>query len=276
MLVDADLVIDPGRRRGQHGDGHDARPTDPNAADNTSTFTASGGAQADLSIRKTAPAGSPIAGDTSPATAGRPHVPPRDRQLRTVGRARTSTFTDMLPPGMTFVPRSTTSTTRTSTSRRSSTATVTGTPETGRRVLVHARLRLPGVRRHLLRHRVRGRPDRARRDRAGEHGDGRRPTPTTATRATTPPRALVPVRAEVNLRGREAGGRDGRQRQLRCDPAGAVARGRRSARRPARPRRQLRRRRSPTTGPSAAADVQFIDAFPLDADATSRSATATS
>ena len=99
VLVDDDLVIDPAV--GVANTATVTSATDLNVADNTSTFTASGGAQADLSIRKTAPAGTPIAGDTSPATLA-------DRTFRLEianfgpSAAPGLTFSDTLPPGMTF------------------------------------------------------------------------------------------------------------------------------------------------------------------------------
>ena len=102
VLVDADLVIDPAV-----GVANTATVTsdtdDPNDADNTSTFTASGGAQADLSIRKSAP---PSFADRRRHVAGtladRTFLL-RDRQLRPVGRAEPACSPTCCRPGMTFV-----------------------------------------------------------------------------------------------------------------------------------------------------------------------------
>ena len=76
---------------------------DPNDGDNTSTFTVGGAPQADLSIRKIPPAESPVAGVHR-------RIRRRSRAGRSTSRSSTSdrltatgiTFTDTLPPGVTF------------------------------------------------------------------------------------------------------------------------------------------------------------------------------
>ena len=73
---------------------------DPNPADNTSIFTVSTEPQADLSIRKIAPTEPPIAGDTSDESlASRSfHI-----EIVNFGPSEAAyTFTDTLPPGVTF------------------------------------------------------------------------------------------------------------------------------------------------------------------------------
>ena len=74
---------------------------DPNDGDNSSTFIVGGVSRADLSIRKVAPPASPIAGDdTAASLANRSfHV-----EIVNFGPSTASgiTFTDTLPPGVTF------------------------------------------------------------------------------------------------------------------------------------------------------------------------------
>ncbi len=73
--------------------------SDPNTDDNTSTFTVSSDPHADVSVRKLPPAGSPIAGDTSAGS-----LPDRSFRIEIAnfGPSATGSFTDSLPPGMTF------------------------------------------------------------------------------------------------------------------------------------------------------------------------------
>ena len=73
---------------------------DPNPGDNTSTFTVSSEPHADLSIRKIPPPAPPIAGDSSAATLANRTF---RIEIANFGPAATAfTFTDTLPPGVTF------------------------------------------------------------------------------------------------------------------------------------------------------------------------------
>ena len=106
-------------------------------------------------------------------------------------------------------------------------------------------VRPPGLRRHILRDGGHRRPDDAGRHGAGEQHHGQsdvedgNPGNNTST-------ALVPVRAEVNLSRREAGGRDGRQRDFVPDSADRPRPGARTRSACPRPPRELRCQSSPT------------------------------
>lgn len=102
VAVDAGLVIDPavGVTNSATVAG---TTTDPNPSNNTSSFTASGGAQADLSIRKLGPSPerephpvpAPIAGENTSYVIEVVNFGP--------STAQNVTWTDALPPGMSFV-----------------------------------------------------------------------------------------------------------------------------------------------------------------------------